>query len=85
VAEFTYPILPPHKGGAFWFYSLPGHDDLCNPAEKLFEDYKNAVRFKNIFSIDVGPNYEGKLRDIDVKTLKEVGEMIRNRDHASEW
>ena len=23
LAEFTYPILPPHKGGAMWFYSLP--------------------------------------------------------------
>ena len=23
VAEFTYPILPEHKGGAMWFYSLP--------------------------------------------------------------
>ena len=26
VAEFTYPILPAHKWGADWFYSLPEHD-----------------------------------------------------------
>ena len=78
VAEFTYPILPPHKGGAQWFYSLPKHDNLCWPAEKLYKDYVGALKHGNIFSIDVGPNYAGKLRDIDVKTLREVGEMIRN-------
>ena len=27
LAEFTYPILPPHEGGAMWFYSLPQHDN----------------------------------------------------------
>jgi alpha-L-fucosidase len=77
VAEFTYPILPPHEGGAMWFYSLPKHDTLCLPAQKLYEDYLGAVKYGNIFSIDVGPNYEGKIRDIDVKTLREVGELIR--------
>jgi alpha-L-fucosidase len=67
-----------------WFYSLPKHDELCHPAEKLFNDYRGAVKYGNIFSINVGPNYEGKLRDIDVKTLTEVGEMIRNWDHKTE-
>lgn len=78
-AEFTYPILPPHKGGAMWFYSLPKHDTLCKPAEDLYKDYQGAVKFGNIFSIDVGPNYEGKLRDIDVKTLTQVGQWIQNK------
>ena len=78
VAEFTYPILPRHKGGAQWFYSLPKHDELCHPAEKVHRDYVGALKHGNIFSIDVGPNYEGRLRDIDVKTLREVGNMIRN-------
>lgn len=77
VAEFTYPILPDHDGGAQWFYSLPKHDNLCLPAQKIFDDYQGAVKFANIFSIDVGPNYEGKLRDIDAKTLREVGALIR--------
>ncbi len=77
VAEFTYPILPEHDGGAQWFYSLPKHDALCLPAEKIFEDYTGAVQHGNIFSLDVAPNYEGKLRDIDVKTLQSVGKMIR--------
>jgi len=77
VAEFTYPILPPHEGGAMWFYSLPIHDSLCHPAEKLYQDYLGAARYGNIFSINVGPNYEGKLRDIDVKMLGEVGALIR--------
>jgi alpha-L-fucosidase len=77
LAEFTYPILPKHQGGAAWFYSLPEHDGLCHPAAKLYADYQGAVKYGNIFSIDVGPDYAGKLRDIDVKTLREVGGMIR--------
>ena len=77
VAEFTYPILPEHKGGADWFYSLPEHDHLCKSAESLYRDYQGAVQFGNIFSINVGPDYEGKLREVDVKTLERVGGMIR--------
>lgn len=75
-AEFTYPILPKHEGGADWFYSLPKHDQLCKPAEDLYQDYLGAVKYGNIFSIDVGPNYEGKIRDIDVQTLRKVGKYI---------
>ena len=82
VAEFTYPILPKHKGGASWFYSLPKHDTLCHPAEKLFKDYLGAVKYGNIFSINVGPNYEGRIRDVDVKTLSQVGEMIKNKGNT---
>ncbi|NLY01298.1 MAG: alpha-L-fucosidase [Rhodopirellula sp.] len=77
LAEFTYPILPPHKGGAMWFYSLPIHDALCHTAEKLYGDYLGAVKFGNIFSLDVGPDYSGRLRQIDVETLGQVAEMIR--------
>jgi alpha-L-fucosidase len=78
LAEFTYPILPDHEGGAMWFYSLPKHDNLCRSAESLYKDYLGAVRYGNIFSLDLGPDYNGKLRSIDVETLRKVGEMIRN-------
>ena len=77
VAELTYPILPRHEGGANWFYSLPKHDNLCHPAEKMYQDYLDAVKYENIFSINVGPDYEGKIRDIDVKTLKQIGTWIK--------
>ena len=77
LAEFTYPILPAHERGAMWFYSLPQHDQLCLPAEKLYRDYLDAVKYGNIFSIDVGPDYQGRLRKIDVETLRKVGGMIR--------
>ncbi|MBN1394014.1 MAG: alpha-L-fucosidase [Pirellulales bacterium] len=80
LAEFTYPILPPHKGGAMWFYSLPEHDVLCLPAEKIIRDYLGAVKHGNIFSLNVGPDYNGRLREIDVKTIHEVGRMIRDND-----
>ena len=63
--------------GAEWFYSVPALDNSCQPAKKLYEDYLGAVKHGNIFSLDVGPDYNGKLRDIDVKTLHEVGQMIR--------
>ncbi len=76
-AEFTYPILPKHEGGADWFYSLPKHDNLCKSADDIYKDYVGAVKYGNIFSIDVGPNYEGKIRDIDVKTLQKVGKYIK--------
>jgi len=77
LAEFTYPILPKHKGGAMWFYSLPRHDNLCRSAESIYRDYLGAARYGNIFSLDVGPGYDGRLREIDVKTLCQVGAMIR--------
>ncbi len=77
LAEFTYQILPPHQGGADWFYSLPKFDGLCQPAEKIYADYLGAVKYGNIFSLDVGPDYQGRLRDIDVQTLRQVGRYIR--------
>jgi alpha-L-fucosidase len=78
LAEFTYPILSPHEGGAVWFYSLPQHDGLCLPTEKLFQDYLGAVKYGNLFSVDVGPDYQGRLRAIDVQTLVKVGKLIRD-------
>lgn len=84
VAEFTYPLLGKHSGagktgeeGADWFYSKPRYDNMCLPAKQIYNDYLGAVKFGNIFSLDVGPDYQGKLREIDVKTLREVGKMIR--------
>jgi alpha-L-fucosidase len=76
LAEFTYPILPPHEGGAMWFYSLPEHDTLVYPASKLFDDYLGALKYGNIFSINIGPDYNGKIRAVDVKTLHKVGKLI---------
>ena len=69
LAEFTYPILPAHQGGAMWFYSLPGHDQLCLPAEKLYADYLGAAKYGNLFALDVGPDYAGRLREIDVQNV----------------
>jgi alpha-L-fucosidase len=49
----------------------------CRPAEKVYADYFGAKKYGNIFSIDVELNYEGGLRDVDVKALKKVGRYIR--------
>jgi alpha-L-fucosidase len=79
LAEFTYPIQPRRPKGAMWFYSHPDNEGVCHSPEKLYRDYLGAVQYGNVFALDVGPNYEGKLRDIDVRTLRTVGEMIRNK------
>jgi len=47
------------------------------PPERIFETYQGAVKYGNLFSIDVGPDRNGRLREIDVKTLRRVGEYIR--------
>jgi alpha-L-fucosidase len=78
LAEFTYPIQPRRPKGAMWFYSHPDNEGVCYTPEKLYKDYLGAVKYGNVFALDVGPNYEGKLRDIDVKTLRAVGDMIRS-------
>ena len=63
--------------GAQWFYSLPENDNFACTAEKLYADYLGAEKFGNIFALDVGPDRAGRIRDIDVRTLKKVGQYIR--------
>jgi alpha-L-fucosidase len=76
VAEFTMPILMGTKAGR-WFYTNPNNEGVVLPAEQIVQLYRDGVKYGNIFSLDVGPNRAGKLREIDVKTLKEVGRRIR--------
>ncbi len=81
-AEFTYPILEGQQQlklrGAQWFYSLPENDQRAASAEKIFADYQDAGKHRNLFALDVGPDRSGRLRKIDVETLAKVGAMIRN-------
>lgn len=79
LAEFTYPMLPKSriKRGAQWFYSLPENDAVCLPADVIYRDCVEAKRHGNIFSLDVGPGRDGRLRQIDVETLALVGRYIR--------
>ena len=61
---------------------------LCGFDQSSGKDYEhrrqwieNRIRIlSSIFSIDVGPNYQGKIRDIDVETLKKVGELIKENN-----
>ena len=81
-AEFTYPIVGGRKEGlgyGRWFYTMPEWDSLVVPAAVIYQDYLDAVKFDNIFALDVAPDRAGKIRDIDLKTLHEVGEMIRKK------
>jgi len=72
-AEFTYPISQTH-----WFDNPAIEPSTYHSPEKIYEDYLGAVKYGNIFSLDVGPSPEGKLRSRDVEILKRVGEMIRS-------
>lgn len=71
--EFTYPISQTH-----WFDNPAIKPSTYHSPEKIYKDYVGAVKFGNIFSLDVGPDREGKLRDRDVNILRQVGEMIRS-------
>ena len=73
VAEFTYPISQTH-----WFDNPAIKPQSYHSPDKIYKDYLGAVKFANIFSLDVGPSPEGKLRNRDVQILKQVGEMIRS-------
>ncbi len=81
LAEFTYPILEGQGRaklrGAQWFYSLPENDEQAVSAEKIYLDYLGAVRYGNIFSLDIGPDRNGRIRAIDVERLRKVGRYIR--------
>ncbi len=74
IAEFAMPILG-NQGR--WFYTNPGNDAVSRSAEEIFSLYQEAVKYGNLFSLDIGPDRSGKLREIDVKTLREVGKLIR--------
>ena len=78
LSEFTFPIIGDIPR---WFYTNPDNDKMCRSAEEIYRIYLDAVKYDNIFSLDVGPDRSGRLRKIDEKTLRQVGEMIRkNRE-----
>ena len=88
LAEFTYPILEGQDRkklrGAQWFYSLPENDAQCASVEKIYKDYLGAVKYGNLFSLNVGPDRSGSLRAIDVATLEKVGRAIRGESKPPE-
>jgi len=79
VSEFALPILRGTQKPGRWFYTNPSNDNVCLPAHEIYRLYRGAVRYGNLFSLDVGPDQSGRLRAIDVRTLQQVGRMIRNQ------
>ncbi len=75
-AEFTMPILAGRTSGR-WFYTNPQDEDKAMPAGDIAGLYAEAVEVGSLFSLAIGPDRTGRLRAIDVKTLREVGRMIR--------
>ena len=95
VTEILQPIIA--EPSPMWFYD-PSEGNECRSAEDLYATYLGAVKYGNLFDLGVSPNREGKLRDVDVATLKRVGQMIlhptfrppslstgKNARASSEW
>lgn len=78
VRDITMPILSRTMGR--WFYTNPGNDNAGMSAEQLFDLYQGAMKHRNLFLLDVGPDRSGRLRAFDVATLTKVGAMIRAAD-----
>jgi alpha-L-fucosidase len=80
VAEFALPLLGngPFGNGVRWFYTDPKVDKLARSPWELLGLYMGTVKYGNIFSLDVGPDRTGHLREIDIQTLRKAGELIRS-------
>lgn len=74
LGEFALPIL---GLGGRWFYTNPKNDRHALSPWALLGLCLGAVKYGNIFSLDVGPDRSGRLRAIDERTLVETGKLIR--------
>jgi len=74
IAEFALPLL---GNAGRWFYTDPKMDKEARSPWELLGLYMGAVKYGNIFSLDVGPDSTGHLRAIDIQVLQEVGNLIR--------
>jgi len=73
IAEFALPIL----GDDRWFYTSEKNDKRVRSPWMLYGLYQGTVKYGNLFSLDVGPGRDGRLRPIDERTLVETGRLIR--------
>ncbi|MEI6654895.1 MAG: hypothetical protein WCP45_09015 [Verrucomicrobiota bacterium] len=53
--------------------------ELCTQYGPIEFFWLDIAQTDGLFSLDVAPDRAGKIRDIDLKTLHEVGEMIRKQ------
>jgi len=75
LAEILQPIIA--EPSPMWFYD-PSAGDTCRSAEDLYATYLGAVKHGNLFDLGVSPDRQGGLQDIEVRTLQQVGKLIRN-------
>ena len=61
-----------------WFYH-PEEDEQVRSLENLVHIYDTSVGGNAMLLLNVPPAPDGKIREIDVKRLKELGDFIRNR------
>jgi alpha-L-fucosidase len=59
----------------FWFYHKE-NENVAITADQILEMYNRAVASQMLFSLAMGPNKNGELRQVDVDRLREVGEKL---------
>ncbi|HTM99533.1 MAG TPA: alpha-L-fucosidase [Pedobacter sp.] len=59
-----------------WFYR-DDEKQKTRSADDVFDIYERSVGGNSTFLLNIPPNREGKFADLDVKTLKEVGQLIK--------
>lgn len=74
LAEILQPMIAEPQ--PMWFYD-PSAGDSCRSAQDLYATYLGALKHGLFFELGVSPNRDGKLRNVEVETLRDVGEMIR--------
>ena len=62
--------------GQGWFYTNPGNDNVCRSTAELVDWYTSCEAAENLLLLGLGPDRAGRLRDIDVARLTEVGQLI---------
>lgn len=80
VREFAKQIVGDQPGGGNWFY--PGTTPPMS-AERVLWFHEQAEKDDVLFSLDVGPGPDGKLREVDVAVLKEVGRLLKEKSVQS--
>jgi len=64
------------SGHWYWFYNK-GTENNAIEAKKIAEMYNSAVASKILFSLALGPNKNGELRNVDVLRLREVSKILK--------
>ena len=64
-------------GRWYWFYNKETQNNAIE-TKQILDMYRSAVESKILFSLALGPNKNGELRNVDVARLREVGKILNS-------